>query len=168
MLPADHPYTLGTATHLALKMRAASKFRESVELLRAALDTYRKVLGEDKIGSLRTAINFAVSLREASNQAEAMKLAQDTYDRFECRYGSQSAKTCIFALNLARDFEADGDLPRTLDLALDVKECSDTWSWRGPSEYARRREQPGLLPAGRRPSSARRSRSPKMQAHGCG
>lgn len=82
-LPADHPYTLGAATHLALEMWAESKFRESVELLRATMDTYREVLGRTRSESLRTAPCLAMSLSEASDYAEAMELAQNTYDRFE-------------------------------------------------------------------------------------
>ena len=75
---------------LALDLRAAGAFRESVNLLRETWEKYRDVLGDDMTETLLAATSLAVSLRKAGEQAEAMTLAQDTYERYKRRYGSES------------------------------------------------------------------------------
>ena len=91
----DHPYTLLSAASLALDLRAAGAFRESVSLLRDTWEKYRDVLGDDMTETLRTAASLAVSLRKAGEQSEAMNLAQDTYERYKRRYGSRRARRAV-------------------------------------------------------------------------
>ena len=68
----EHPHTLLSAASLALDLRAAGAFRESVDLLRETWEKYREVLGDDMTDTLRTAASLAVSLRKAGEQTEAL------------------------------------------------------------------------------------------------
>ena len=113
-----HPNTLLSVASLALDLRAAGAFRESVDLLRDTWEKYREVLGDDMTDTLRTAASLAVSLRKAGEQAEAMNLAQDTYERYKRRYGSGAPDALSCALNLACDYAATGDMPRALELVI--------------------------------------------------
>ena len=106
---------------LALDLRAAGAFRESVNLLRETWEKYRDVLGDDMTETLLTATSLAVSLRKAGEQSEAMTLAQDTYERYKRRYGADAPDSQSCALNLACDYAAVDDMPRALDLVTGVK-----------------------------------------------
>ncbi len=113
VLNREHPNTLLSVASLALDLRAAGAFRESVNLLRETWEKYREVLGDEMTGHpARAAASLAVSLRKAGEQSEAMTLAQDTYERYKRRYGSGGPDAQSCALNLACDYAATGDIPQ--------------------------------------------------------
>ena len=86
MLGPTHPYTLYSSQNLARDLRDAGQYKQSTDLLRGALASYREAVGENNPETLRAAKSLAVSLRKGGELSESLALARDTFERYRSEF----------------------------------------------------------------------------------
>ena len=105
---------------VALDLRMAGRFRESVNLLRATRGKYQEILGDDMLDTLRDGQSRRVAA-QGGEQADALNLGQDTYQRYQRPIWQWRAGCSTVRPESGAAHAVAGDTPRALDLVSAVR-----------------------------------------------
>jgi hypothetical protein len=121
-LGVDHPSTLGSATNLAIALRALGQHEQARDLDQDTLERSRRTFGVDHPDTLSSANGLANDLQDLGQHEQARNLNQDTLERKQRVLGDDHPHTLISASNLANDLYALGQHEQARDLHQDTLE----------------------------------------------